>query len=221
MASILLHSEFSPKADVQFSRLQKNAKGTKVVYVNSPKGDKVRLQTPVMPAPFGVSKFDDASTGNSSYSLDISFREMDNDPKIAAFLETCRAFDEHVLDVAVQNSKEWLGKEMNREIVGEFYRSIVRDPANDKYKPTIRLKISPYTEFYDENHNRVDQDYLTKSSQVRCIVEVNTWFVNRSFGVSLRILQCQIVSRPVGISGFAFADDGSNENQEPTTAFLE
>jgi len=215
MAGIILHSEFQPKADILFSRVQKNAKGSKVVYVNTSKGEKVRLQTPVMPAPFGVSKFDDASTGNSSYSLDLSFRDMDTDPKINAFLDTCRAFDEHVLDVGVRESREWLGKEMSKEIVQEFYRSIVRDPSNDKYKPTIRLKISPYTEFYDEQHNRVDMEYVTKSSQIRCIVEVNTWFVNKSFGISLRILQCQVVSRPVGISGFAFTDDGCTEETIP------
>lgn len=212
-AAIILHSEFAPKDDVKFSPMQKTAKGSKIVYANGRHGGKVRIQTPVMGAPFGVSKFDDTATGNSSYSLDLSFREVDTDPKIAKFLETCRDFDNYVLDVAVKNSKDWLGKDMSREIVQEFYRSMVRDPSNDKYKPTIRLKISPYTEFYDENHSRVDLDYVTKGSQVRCIVEVNTWFVNKSFGVSLRILQAQVVSRPVGISGFAFADDGSGSTE--------
>ena len=209
-AAIILHSEFAPKDDVKFSPMQKTARGSKIVYANGRNGGKVRLQTPVMGAPFGVSKFDDTQTGNSSYSLDLSFRDMETDPKIATFLDTCRAFDEYVLEVAVNNSVDWFGKQMSKEIVQEFYRSMVRDPANDKYKPTIRLKISPYTEFYDEDHNRVDLEYVTKSSQVRCIVEVSTWFVNKSFGVSLRILQAQVVSRPVGISGFAFADDGTN-----------
>lgn len=210
-AAIILHSEFAPRDDVKFSPVTKTAKGSKIVYANGRHGGKVRIQTPVMSAPFGVSKFDDAATGNSSYSLDLSFRDMDTDEKIGKFLETCRAFDEHVLDVAVSNSKEWLGKEMSREIVKEFYRSLVRDPSDPKYKPTIRLKISPYTEFYDENHNRVELDYITKGSSVRCIVEVSTWFVNKSFGVSLRILQAQVVSRPLGISGFAFADEGTGE----------
>lgn len=221
-AAIILHSEFAPKDDVKFSPVQKTAKGSKIVYVNGRHGGKVRLQTPVMSAPFGVSKFDDTSTGNSSYSLDLSFRDMDTEPKIKAFHDTCRQFDDHILDTAVANSKEWLGKEMSRDIVKEFYRSVVRDPSNDKYKPTIRLKISPYSEFYDENHNRVDHDYVTKGSMVRCIVEVSTWFVNKSFGVSLRILQGQVVSRPVGISGFAFADDGTeDESMNGADAFLD
>jgi hypothetical protein len=217
-AAIILHSEFSPKDDVKFSPVQKTSKGSKVVYVNGRHGGKVRLQTPVMSAPFGVSKFDDATTGNSSYSLDLSFRDVDTDPKIKAFLDTCRGFDEHVLNVAVDQSKSWLGKEMSSDIVKEFYRSIVRDPSNDKYKPTIRLKISPYSEFYDENHNRVDHDYITKGSMVRCIVEISTWFVNKSFGVTLRILQGQVVSRPVGITGFAFADDGDDEENDMSGA---
>lgn len=217
-AAIILHSEFAPRDDVKFSNVIKTAKGSKIVYANGRNGGKVRLQTPIMSAPFGVSKFDDTATGNSSYSLDLSFRDMDQDPKLASFLEVCRDFDEHVLDVAVANSKDWLGKDMSRDIVKEFYRSIVRDPTIDKYKPTIRLKISPYTEFYDENHNRVDLEYVTKSSQVRCIVEVSTWFVNKSFGVSLRILQAQVVSRPVGISGFAFTED---ETVSDAHAFLD
>lgn len=222
-AAIILHSEFAPRDDVKFSPVIKTAKGSKIVYANGRHGGKVRIQTPVMNAPFGVSKFDDTTTGKSSYSLDLSFRDADTDPKIQSFLKTCRVFDDYVMDVAVQNSKEWLGKDMSRDIVKEFYRSIVRDPSSDKYKPTIRLKISPYTEFYDENHSRVDLDYITKSSDVRCIVEVSTWFVNKSFGISLRILQAQIVSRPVGISGFAFAADDhqGGDVTEEAHAFLE
>jgi hypothetical protein len=190
--------------------MTKNAKGGKTVYLNTPQGGKVRLQTPVQSCPFGVSRYDDAN-GGASFSLDVSFKDADENHKVKQLWDACAALDEFMLDKAVEKSEEWFGKAMSREIVQEFYKPVVRQSSNpDKYKPTIRFKLNPpYTEIFDDQGNRIESlEYITKGSTVRGIVELSFWMVGKNFGVSLRAVQLQVLSRPVGLSGFAFADDG-------------
>lgn len=208
MAAIILHTDFVPSEHMQFSPMQKTPKGQKIVYINNPKNKgKVRLQTPTMRAPFGLSRFDDQTTGNASFSLDISFNGRDQNPKLDKFLQTCKDLDQYMLEMAHARSQEWFGKDMSMNILREFYRPIVREPSNPKYEPTIRLKMTPYSEIYDENKTRVEQDTLVKGCTLKAIVEPSFWLVNKSFGISLRVVQLAVVSRPSGISGFAFAEE--------------
>jgi len=202
---VTLHSAFNPSL-ITFAPVSKTSKGSKIVYLNY-NASRLTLQTPVMSAPFGVSRFEDATNG-SSFSLDASFRGLESNDKLAGFLAKCREFDDVILTTATRESKAWFGKEMSRELVGEFYRTLVREPSDPRYAPTMRLKLTPNTEVYDENHNVVDQAYITKGCTFRAIVEPNSvFFVGKNFGVSFRIAQLAIVSRPDGLSGFAFKMD--------------
>jgi len=210
MSAIILHSDLIPNEHLSFSPMQKTSKGQKVVYVNNPKSKaRVRIQTPIMRAPFGLSRFDDTNTGNASFSLDLSFNGRDTNPKLDKFLQTCRALDEYVLDVAEERSEEWFGKKMSRDILREFHRPVVRDASDpSKYEPTVRLKVTNYSEVYDESRSRVEMDSLVKGCTARGIIEPSFWMIGKSFGLSLRIIQVAIVSRPSDIAGFAFAEDG-------------
>jgi hypothetical protein len=160
-----------------------------------------------MKAIFGISRFDDANTGASSFSLDLSFNGRQENPKLDNFLTRLREMDEHLLDVAYERSQEWFGKPISRDILKEFHRPSVRDASDPKYEATVRLKLTAYSEIFDQEHNKVDKDMITKGSVVRAIVEPSFWLVNKSFGISLRVLQLEIISSPVGVSGFAFEDD--------------
>jgi hypothetical protein len=206
-SAIILHSKFDPANQMLFSPLQKSSKGQKIVYINQANKQKVRVQTPPMRAIFGLSRFDDANTGASSFSLDLSFNGREENPKLDFFLTKLREMDQHLLTVAQERSTEWFGKEMSKEILSEFHRPSVRDPSDPKYQPTVRLKVTGYSEIYDEEHERVDMDQITKGALVRAIVEPSFWIVNKSFGISLRILQLEIISRPAGVNGFAFQEE--------------
>ncbi len=205
--SIILHSNFAPREQMKFSPMVKTAKGQKIVYINTPTKQKVRVQTPQMRAIFGLSRYDDSNTGSCSFSLDLSFNGRNENPKLDNFLTKLREVDEYLLDIAHERSVEYFGKEMSREILSEFHRPCVRDPSDPKYESTVRLKLTPYSEIFDETHQKVDMDQIAKGSVVRAIVEPSFWLVNKSFGISLRVLQLEIISRPSGVSGFAFEDD--------------
>ena len=219
MAEVTLHSAFNTSL-FNCSPVSKTSKGGKIVYLIYNNTSRLKLQTPVMSAPFGVSRYDDANNG-SSFSLDASFKGLDTNAKLANFLVKCREFDEWMLDAATQHSKAWFGKEMGRELVTEFYRKLVREPNDPKYAPTIRLKLTPNTEIYDEHQNRVDMNYLVKGCTFRAIVEPGSvWFVGKNFGVSFRIVQVAVISRPDGIAGFAFKTE-EDEDAVDTNAFLD
>ena len=50
-------------------------------------------------------------------------------------------------------------------------------------------------------------DELTPGSKARCIVEISpVWFINKTFGVTLNLLQAEI-QKPEKIEGFSFEDD--------------
>ena len=217
---ILLHSDINIAKHVGLSQVQKTPKGGKIVYINNPTNgnSRLRIQIPVMTATFGISRFDD-SNGASSFSLDLSFKGYETNDKLAGFLNTLKQFDDMIVDAAQKNAQEWFGRDMSTELVREFYKPLVRDSSQGKYAPMIRLKLSPYSEIFDVDQNRVtDFEYITKGSTCRAIVDVSSiWFINKQFGVSLRVLQAAVVSKPATINGFAFQDDddqGSNKSGE-------
>jgi hypothetical protein len=220
--SVTLHSAFEP-AQIVFSEVVKTAKGQKQVYINDANKQKIRIQTPIMRCPFGLNTFSDANTGANSLSLDLSFGG--DSPKLNEFLAKCRAIDDAVIGVVEKNSVELFGKQLSRDILSEFHRPCVRDPSDPKYAPTLRLKVSGWSEVYDEQQQRVDNEALVKGATVRAIIEPFFWTVNKSFGVSLRISQIAIVSRPAGLDGFSFVEEdtegiGNDENAMPGQAFV-
>jgi hypothetical protein len=247
MANIILANAFDPKT-VTFSTLEKNKKGGKVIFIGIPDANgqrqRITLQTPALALPFGVSPYTEASTGEvQSYSLDVSYRGADANPKVAEFLARMRELDDVLLDVAVENSKEWFGKKMSKEILSEFYRKLVKDSATPgQYPPVTKFKVytfgfthahtwavthcpparvvqvqlqdgMPTAKFFDEKRQQCGIEYLSKGSTVRCIVELDRiWFVNKNFGVTWRVSQAAVATRPQRMDDFAFQADGDDDD---------
>lgn len=219
MSTVLTASEFSP-ASLTFSSLQKNSQGGKQVFV-SREGNKskVVLQTPVLSLPFGITPYQDASTGAiQSWSLDVSFRDTPE------FLELMRGVDEALVAVATERSQEWFQKQLTPEVVAEFTRKLVKEPSNPQYAPTMRIKIpcvngQEQTKFYDENREVVPLEYVTKGCSVKIIMELSpVWFLNRTVGISWKALQVAVVGRPKSIGDYAFVDDEAGGDEAPVAA---
>ena len=230
MSSVCLYSAFDATA-LQFAPLEKNKKGGKIVNLFTTSGTdgtkkRIVMQTPTLAVPFGVTPYQEATTGEiQSYSIDVSFRNAESDPRIAEFLARMRQMDDVLLDTAVSRSKEWLGKSMSKDLVQEFLRKLVKDPANKQYPPVMKIKVpvvngEPTAQFYDENRQPVGIDYITKGCTIKMILELSpsVWFVNKNFGVTWRLLQAAVVSRPRRLDGYAFADDGAESAPAPAPA---
>ena len=222
--NVVLYNAFDAN-NIRFAPMEKNKKGGKIVNVSyGPEVSKRRviLQTPIVSIPFGVTPYQEVSTGEiQSYSIDISFRNMNSDPKMADFLDRMRGLDNLLLDTGVENSKEWFGKPMNRELVQEFCRKLVKDPANTQYPPTMKVKVpmvngEPSAMFFDENRNPVKIDYFTKGTTVKMILELSSvWFVNKNYGITWRLIQAAAVSKPRRLDGYSFQDDDEEIEEIP------
>lgn len=223
MSSVSLYSTFNA-TDLQFGPLEKTKKGGKMVGLSAGGKRRIVIQTPVVALPFGVTPYQEATTGEiQSYSMDISFRNLDTDPRIADFLARMRQLDDVMLDTAVAHSKEWFGKAMSKDVVREFIRKLVKESGNGQYPPVMKVKVptsggQPTAQFYDEDRKPVGIDYITKGSTVKMILELSpVWFVNKNFGVTWRLVQAAVVSRPRRLDAYAFADDEADA-PSPTPA---
>lgn len=217
--SIQQSTDFSP-ASVQFSKLRKNKNGGKAVYLNAGDNKKLYIQFPFMRSPYGLSAFTDEGTGRTSYSLDLSF-DPDNTEAMELHAKL-KELDEKIVNEVAKNSKEWLGKAYNIDVIREaLYKPLVR-PGKDDYPSTLKLKVAtkPTGEFlaqaYDMSQKPVDMDSIEKGQRCMCIVDFNQiWFIDNKFGVSVRLSQI-LCERSQKLPSFAFqgvdTQGGSSED---------
>lgn len=214
-ASLVLYSNFNP-SNVRFGAVEKNRKGGKMINVFDASTNRpIVIQTPACHVPFGVSAYNDTSSGEiQSYSLDLSFRGADTDPRMATFAEKMGALDDIILDAATQNSEAWLGKQMSRELTAEFYRHLVKPSSDPRWAPTLKTKIAmnrgePAAIIFDADKKPVTLADIPKGATVRAIIEIGSvWFVGKNFGVTLKVRQVIIVSKPSTIlNTFGFIED--------------
>ena len=219
MSNIIQVSEQFEPSSVVFTKMKKNKNGGKTVYINAQDGKKkLYLQLPFMRSPFGMSAFTDEATNKTSYSLDLSF-DTDNEGAMA-LSNKLKELDEIIIKTVADNSKEWLGKAYDINVIREaLYKPLVRQ-GKDDYPDTMKLKImtKPSGDFLAEAYNSsrelISVDQIEKGQRCACIVDVNQiWFIDNKFGVSVRLSQvlCQQSSK---LPSFAFQGLDGGESLE-------
>ena len=210
---IQLSSTFDPSS-VVCSKMKKNKNGGKTVYINTADGKgKLYLQLPLMRSPYGLSAFADETTNKTSYPLDLSI-DPDNEQAVE-LSEKLKQLDARIIETVAENSKEWLGKVYNVEVMKEaLYKPLVR-PGKEEYPDTVKLKVmtKPTGEFMAEAYNPkrelVNIDSIEKGQRCMCIVNVTQiWFIDNKFGVSLRLSQA-LFEQSTKLPSFAFQGIGS------------
>ena len=192
-------------SNVTFSDLRKNKMGGKVVYLSGPNRKKLQLEFPKMRAPFGVSEFVDQNTGKSSWSLNLSLEGHDD------LRQKLEALDNAIVKTVATNSKKWIGKQHSETVLRDaLYSPIVKQPTDEKYAPTIKLKILAdennkfKPEAYNMDQELVDLRDLEKGQSLNTIVEISqVWIIDNKFGVSMRLSQA-LLHPTDKLSGFAF-----------------
>ena len=178
--------------------------GGKMAYLNY--GEKrLLIQTPSLPAPFGMSVFDKA--GPPKYSVDLALRGYQDQPKPKALFAALQKLDEYMIDQGVKNSKAWFKADMKREVVEAFYTPCVRfgrDKQGNQtsYPPNLKVQLRRKRDgsdfeclFYDQK-SKGDPDaqplrgipaeeLLVKRSEMTALIEcTGVWFAGGKFGVS-------------------------------------
>lgn len=217
---VILYRNFVP-TDLRFGPAEKNSKGGKFVPLTLPDGRTKKrwvVQTPALAMPFGVSAYREKPDSEiQSYSIDVSFRNLEADPKAAEFLAKMRELDAHLLASSVKESKAWFQKQKSKEIMEDNYRKLIKDHPEGRYPPVMKVKIPmrdgrPTCLFFDENKKPISIDDIPKNSTIKFILEVDrVWFVNNTFGVSWRASVGAVTSRPSQMDICSMLDEDSDE----------
>lgn len=205
--NIQVSNNFEPST-VTFSQLKKNKNGGKSVMLSQDNKKKLYLQLPFMRSPFGLSAFTDEATNKTSYSLDLSF---DTDNEDAMMLSSkFTELDDIILKTVTENSKEWLGKSYDINVIREaLYKPLVRQ-GKEGYPNTLKLKVQTnqsgdfIPEAYNSDRELIQVDQIEKGQKCMCIAEINQiWFIDNKFGVSVRLSQV-LCGESTKLPSFAF-----------------
>ena len=219
---------------VTFSDPRVNTYGGKSVYLNYNRKPLV-IQTEELMCQWGLSTFTPKDGGDPKYSMDLSFRGFETNPKIQTLLDRLKELDTKMVETAVDNSLPWFTKKsLKAEVVDEMlYNKTVRYSRDKetgelvtKWPPTWKIKI-PYREgrcstcFYDEDKQEIEMEnihddlpnILTKKCKVKLLAQCNgVWFAGGKFGLSWKALQVRVKSAG-GLSGYSFVDESDDEDE--------
>ena len=157
-------------------------------------------------APFGISiPFSGEDSDRLTFDLEVGDSEL---------LDSLRAIDERVVQMAVQNSEQWFGRPLEEATVRAMHTPLLQLAKKDTYKPMVRTKFSTKlnnaTTVYVYKSPGVvakgSSSDISKDSTVRAHVYMNSvYFGNRQFGVSLTceaVLVYQPADAAQGVSVF-------------------
>ena len=213
---------------LSFNDVKTNQNGGKSVYISLDKS-KFALQTPVMVLPYDMSVYDKGDY--PKYSIELSFRDMEDNYRVAGFYERMEQLDNLILDAAVKNSMKWFGKKKsNREIMEALYTPIVKRSRDKetgeydgKYPSSIRIKL-PFWEgkksyeilsFKDDLPLDVEQEEVfNKGSKVQAIIKCGgIWVVNGKFGCTWSVEKIRVESNPT-VKNYSFVEDDSDSDSD-------
>jgi hypothetical protein len=175
--------------------------------------------------PYGMNMFDKA--GPVKYSMDLSLRGYDENPKIKQVYDAFSALDEYMIDQGVKNSRAWFKADLSRDVVKAFYTPMVKiakdaDGNPKPYPPTIKVNLRKNgdnfeVKVYDDQRRAYEgvplEDLLIKGAQVTSLIQcTSVWFAGSKFGLSWKALQIRMDKVPESIRGYAFVDDGESSS---------
>jgi hypothetical protein len=233
-----MSSPISPKDinvnNFKYSEVKTLASGAKAVYINY-SSNKLRIQTPVMFLPYGVSEgFEDKKAEkkieNKKYNLTLSFKGQDENPKIEIFLNKMREIEGKIINDAFENREPWFKDDFdgNKAFVSRLFSPIIKVDKDKqtgkvigKYPPTINFKL-PFDiindKFNFQSFNMDDNELIDfseianklKSGKAQLIVELNSiWFAGGKFGCTWKVnagkFKCSVNN------SISFIDDSDTE----------
>jgi hypothetical protein len=211
-------------SQINFEPVTKNARNGKSVRITyGPSKVPIRIQLPELFIPFEMKQMpDDIHPGEFTYNFEAALNGYDEEDKadkvnlVRELYLKLKAFDKLVFDTCVARSPEWLGEAKKPEVVEEFHKRVLRH-NNPKFSPLVRVKAmrlnanGDMPRVFDKANNNapIDITTLSKGTRAKLIVTIpSVWLVNKNFGVSIKLFQACVTSRPmVNWQDYAFNDE--------------
>jgi hypothetical protein len=217
----VLASEFDA-SNVTFGEIKVLSSGAKSVNL-SYDGRPLVMQVSNLDLPYGLNTED--KYGPTKYSVNLSLRDFDSNPKVKAVFDALNALDDRVVHECVE--KNWLKKPgMTEPILKQMklYKATVKfsedQNGNRKpYPPTVKVALRKKkdntfeTVFYDTDKKEIKdlpvEDLIVRRMTATVLVEcTGVWISSVGCGLSWKAKQFKVVSRPDGVGrGYGFRDE--------------
>ena len=198
--------------------LPSGSKSVNLAYNGSP----LILQVNNVDLPYGLNA--DDKFGPVKYSVNLSLNGYDSKPNMKQIYDVLEALDNRVTSECVE--KNWLRKPgMTQQILKQMklYKPTVKfsedqnTGARKPYPPTVKVALRQRngkfeTTFYDADRKEIKdvpiEDLIVKRMTVMVLIEcTSVWISSVGCGLSWKVTQMKVVSRPDQISGYGFIDD--------------
>jgi len=201
--------------------LNSGAKAVNLTYNGGP----LVLQLSNVDLPYGLNA--DDKFGPVKYSVNFSLNGYDSKPKVKETFDALEALDNRVTTECVD--KNWLRKPgMTQQILKQMklYKPTVKfsedsnTGARKPYPPTVKASLRERngkfeTAFYDTDRTLIKDvpitDLIVKRMTVMALIEcTSVWISSVGCGLSWKVTQLKVVSRPDSIRGYGFVEDGDS-----------
>ena len=210
----------------EIKSLQSGAKSVNMSYAGGP----LILQLSNVDLPYGLNA--DDKFGPVKYSVNLSLNGYDSKPKTKEIFEMLEGVDDRVTRECVD--KNWLRKPgMTQQILKQMklYKPTVKfsedanTGARKPYPPTVKVSLRQRngkfeTTFYDTDKKEIKdvpiEDLIVKRMCVSALVEcTGVWVSSVGCGLSWKLTQLKVVSRPDGLRGYGFQDEEGEDAPAP------
>lgn len=230
-SSIILPSEFDV-SKLNYNDVKRLDNGGKVVYIGYNKRPLI-LQTCECYAPFGVQSYSNDDGKSESYSIELSFKDMETRKTLQTLHKVLSEIDERNIEEGITHATDWglSKKKSSKEVIEALYTTIVKVPKEpEKYPSTFKIKI-PYRngnfacDVFDANQNMIDlkqvlEGQQTKGSKITAMIQcTGIWMAGSKFGCSWKLVQMKCVMQ-TKMTGFCLRDvpDEDNDIEEDMDA---
>ena len=174
-------------------------------------GRNVRIQTPRMYMPFGISGFQ-PQVGATKWNLDFSMKGYDEEGNyVKNFYETLQEVEKRIIETVSLQSVDIFGKHMSVDELSPMFNSNIKHSPDREPKFRIRvdttadgdIKAGIFDSEKKSINSKVENKLYSRNSGV-AITEMNSvYFLNRKFGVTWKLHQL-VVHEPQQIKVFQF-----------------
>ena len=174
-------------------------------------GKNVRIQTPRMYMPFGISGFQ-PQVGATKWNLDFSMKGYDEEGNyVKNFYETLQEVEKRSIEAVSLQSVDIFGKHMSVDELSPMFNSNIKHSPDREPKFRIRvdttadgdIKAGIFDSEKKSINSKVENKLYSRNSGV-AITEMNSvYFLNRKFGVTWKLHQL-VVHEPQQLKGFQF-----------------
>jgi len=198
---------------VKFLPPRVNDMGGKAINVISRQTNRsLHISTPLMMT-WGIADYvNEHGESDGKFSITLNFpNEEYSTEATGEFLKKMKEFESKILDAAVENSEQWWGEKMSREICKHTFFPYIKYRKNKETKkldldspPSIRAKVPKYgdkwnVELYDTDSNQLfpcedpdatPPDFVPKMSNIACVLQCGgIWIGGKGWGLTWKMIQ--------------------------------